>query len=182
MFAKNSKLSLSSTASEILQKVNTAIEGKTKIEDDDEILELTEMVSHKEKNEASKDFIVKQDDKVEDNIINKTDKEIVSNPADKKTKATKKASSQANQGKKMSKKLVSSNTAETTAALFSKLKESAKTKKESNSLKFDSGLTVEELIAELIKPHLSNWLDDNLPSIVKDTVEKEVKKLLPTDD
>jgi cell pole-organizing protein PopZ len=51
-----------------------------------------------------------------------------------------------------------------------------------DGLKFRSGTTVEELVIETIKPYLSHWLDENLPSIVKTLVEKEIKKLMPNDD
>jgi cell pole-organizing protein PopZ len=54
-------------------------------------------------------------------------------------------------------------------------------KPHTDGLKFRSGTTVEELVVEAIKPYLSQWLDDNLPSIVKSLVEKEIKKLMPND-
>ncbi|MDX2050278.1 MAG: DUF2497 domain-containing protein [Rickettsiaceae bacterium] len=77
---------------------------------------------------------------------------------------------------------ISEHSAEQTTELFRKLKNTAQSKKESEALKFRSGTTVEELISELVKPLLSPWLDKNLPNIVKECVEKEVKKLLPKED
>ena len=50
-----------------------------------------------------------------------------------------------------------------------------------NDICFRSGITVEQLVIDLIKPQLSKWLDDHLPNIVKDVVEKEIKKLIPKD-
>lgn len=44
---------------------------------------------------------------------------------------------------------------------------------------FQSGLTLEELVVEALKPELSNWLDKNLPALVTQLVEKEIKKILP---
>lgn len=46
------------------------------------------------------------------------------------------------------------------------------------------GTTLEELTIEAMKPFLSEWLNENLPSIVRKIVEKEVRHLLPkeTDD
>jgi cell pole-organizing protein PopZ len=41
--------------------------------------------------------------------------------------------------------------------------------------------TLEELVIEIIKPQLSQWLDKNLPILVKQLVEKEIQKLLPQD-
>jgi uncharacterized protein len=52
----------------------------------------------------------------------------------------------------------------------------------SDGLSFRGGTTMEELVIELIKPKLSEWLDENLPGIVKHVVEREVKKLIPDDD
>lgn len=47
---------------------------------------------------------------------------------------------------------------------------------------FRSGVTLEELIVEALKPELSAWLDKNLPTLVTQLVEKEIKNLLPRDD
>ena len=40
-----------------------------------------------------------------------------------------------------------------------------------------SGLTVEQLLVDLLTPMLRDWLDTNLPGIVERVVEQEVKKL-----
>lgn len=40
-----------------------------------------------------------------------------------------------------------------------------------------AGVTVEELVVELLTPMLRDWLDRNLPGIVERVVEQEVKKL-----
>jgi cell pole-organizing protein PopZ len=39
------------------------------------------------------------------------------------------------------------------------------------------GVTVEQLMVELLTPMLRDWLDKNLPAIVERVVEQEVKKL-----
>jgi cell pole-organizing protein PopZ len=44
---------------------------------------------------------------------------------------------------------------------------------------FRSGNTLEDIVAESLKPLLAQWLDRNLPVIVERIVEKEVRKLLP---
>ena len=38
--------------------------------------------------------------------------------------------------------------------------------------------TLEELVIEMLKPELKTWLDKNLPSLVKELVESEIKKLV----
>ncbi|MES2214767.1 MAG: DUF2497 domain-containing protein [Pseudomonadota bacterium] len=39
--------------------------------------------------------------------------------------------------------------------------------------------TIEEFVVEMLKPELSKWLNSNLPTIVRDLVEKEISKLNP---
>ncbi|MFV9875640.1 MAG: DUF2497 domain-containing protein [Rickettsiales endosymbiont of Dermacentor nuttalli] len=52
----------------------------------------------------------------------------------------------------------------------------------SAGLSFRNGTSLEDLIIEILKPYLKEWLDNNLPSIVKHIVEKEVQKLIPKDE
>ena len=40
-----------------------------------------------------------------------------------------------------------------------------------------AGITVEQLLVDLLTPMLRDWLDKNLPEIVERVVEQEVKKL-----
>ena len=42
-----------------------------------------------------------------------------------------------------------------------------------------SGQTIEELVVDVMKPELRKWLNQNLPTIVRDVVEKEVRRLMP---
>lgn len=42
---------------------------------------------------------------------------------------------------------------------------------------FRSGTTVEDLVTEMLRPMMKEWLDSNLPQIVERIVEREVKKL-----
>lgn len=47
----------------------------------------------------------------------------------------------------------------------------------SGGLAFRSGATVEDLVIEAIKPMLKDWLDSNLPAMVRALVEKEIRRL-----
>ena len=47
------------------------------------------------------------------------------------------------------------------------------------SPEFRSGTNVEDLVKETLKPMLAEWLNSNLPVIVENIVQKEVKKLIP---
>ncbi|MCF6344482.1 MAG: DUF2497 domain-containing protein [Devosiaceae bacterium] len=41
----------------------------------------------------------------------------------------------------------------------------------------DKDLTIENMIRQMLRPMLKEWLDENLPSIVENTVRKEVERL-----
>lgn len=42
---------------------------------------------------------------------------------------------------------------------------------------FRSGTTVEDLVVESLRPMLKEWLDDHLPALVRNLVEKEIRRL-----
>ena len=46
---------------------------------------------------------------------------------------------------------------------------------------FRSAVTLEDIAMEMIRPMLKEWLDKNLEVIVRDIVEKEIKKIIPRD-
>ncbi len=50
-----------------------------------------------------------------------------------------------------------------------------------NSPATRGGTTLEDLVIEAIRPYLSEWMDKNLATIVKQLVEKEIKHLIPRD-
>lgn len=77
-----------------------------------------------------------------------------------------------------SENLVSEPSAKATASELKKLVDNIP-KPEIKSAPFRSGNTVEDLVVEAIKPMLSEWLNKNLPTIVKEAVEKEIRKLVP---
>ena len=47
----------------------------------------------------------------------------------------------------------------------------------SGDLPFVSGNTVEAMVAEMLRPMLKDWLDNNLPGIVQAAVQKEVERI-----
>jgi cell pole-organizing protein PopZ len=49
-------------------------------------------------------------------------------------------------------------------------------------LKFRSGMTLEDIVIEALKPQLSEWLDKHLPGLVGRIVEREIQKLIPNED
>jgi cell pole-organizing protein PopZ len=44
-------------------------------------------------------------------------------------------------------------------------------------VRFRSGVTVEDLVVEALRPELKRWLNDNLPAIVERMVAAEIKKI-----
>jgi hypothetical protein len=39
---------------------------------------------------------------------------------------------------------------------------------------------LEDFVVEMMKPQLKLWLDSHLPSLVRELVEKEIKRLVPS--
>ncbi len=65
--------------------------------------------------------------------------------------------------------LLSRTSAETAAASFASLSASLMMPKEGRSL--------EDIVREMMKPMLKDWLDQNLPAIVEQTVREEVERI-----
>jgi hypothetical protein len=80
--------------------------------------------------------------------------------------------------------LISEEVAATTAnALKTMFKSTAKQHgSQTGKIAFRSGTTVEDLVLEIIKPYLKEWLDANLTVLVKQILEKEIQKLIPKED
>lgn len=66
------------------------------------------------------------------------------------------------------------------AGLHASLKKPEPAPAPSNDLNFISGMTVEGMVAEMLKPLLKNWLDTNLPGIVEAAVKAEVERIART--
>ncbi|HEX8471337.1 MAG TPA: DUF2497 domain-containing protein [Brevundimonas sp.] len=66
------------------------------------------------------------------------------------------------------------------AGLHASLKKPEPAPAASNDLNFISGMTVEGMVAEMLKPMLKNWLDSNLPGIVEAAVKAEVERIART--
>lgn len=77
--------------------------------------------------------------------------------------------------------LVSDGAATATAAslrtLSDKAKPAMKPAPKVESPAFRSGLTLEDLMLEAMRPMLKSWLDANLPQIVEHLVEKEIRRI-----
>lgn len=72
--------------------------------------------------------------------------------------------------------LVSEMAASATTAAMARLARAA-LPEEPSAATPSSGKSVEQLVADMLRPMLKDWLDQNLPAIVERIVEQEVKKL-----
>ena len=41
----------------------------------------------------------------------------------------------------------------------------------------DNGATLEDIVAKMLRPMLQQWIDENLPVIVEEKVEMEIKRI-----
>ncbi|MEZ5691612.1 MAG: DUF2497 domain-containing protein [Rickettsiales bacterium] len=74
--------------------------------------------------------------------------------------------------------LISKETENTASAALSKLKKPDKpAAPHVPSPAFRSGKTVEDMVEEMLRPMMKEWLDDNLPEIVERLVAKEIARL-----
>jgi cell pole-organizing protein PopZ len=76
--------------------------------------------------------------------------------------------------------LLSEKSAKETMQHFSSIKQSVNSRQQNSGQTILQGAnkTVEDLTIEIMRPYLSQWLDENLPRIVKNLVEQEIKKLV----
>lgn len=70
--------------------------------------------------------------------------------------------------------LISAGAASASTNAFSKLARAVSDDRPATPL---VGRSVDELLVELLRPMLKDWLDQNLPAVVERVVEQEVKKL-----
>ncbi|KIJ88719.1 DUF2497 domain-containing protein [Rickettsia asembonensis] len=73
-------------------------------------------------------------------------------------------------------KLISTKSAEAVGNIFKNFTDTIKDKKLDNNISSKNAL--EELVVQMLKPELKAWLDKNLPVLVKELVEFEIKKLV----
>lgn len=72
--------------------------------------------------------------------------------------------------------LISAKSAEKVSDIFKNFTSTIKDKNLDNNISSKNAL--EELVIEMLKPELKLWLDKNLPLLVKELVECEIKKLV----
>ena len=74
--------------------------------------------------------------------------------------------------------ILSLETAEAITSTLGKLEAREPPMPSISSPAFNSGNTVEKMVADMLRPMMKQWLDTNLPTIVERIVEREVRKLI----
>lgn len=156
----------------------------------DEPLELSEsdLESSEETNSTEKESTVPDDEQepTESSVLDNIDNALSENDENKTDEAAAVAvdsngSSAGNEKKKEDSSLLEANTTEKTSATIKELMDSLP-KDRVDSPVSRNGTSLEDLVVEAIRPMLAEWLNDNLGTIVRKLVEKEIKKIVPRDD
>jgi cell pole-organizing protein PopZ len=77
-----------------------------------------------------------------------------------------------------SEELIAENVAEETSEAFKDFADQAE-KLNTESSKYKNEKYIESFMVEMLKPEIRKWLNAHLPAIVKQLVEKEIKRLTP---
>ncbi|HEV2678107.1 MAG TPA: DUF2497 domain-containing protein [Aliidongia sp.] len=73
--------------------------------------------------------------------------------------------------------LVSRATAAASSAAFAAMHSRARDRRSGDVYLGDGAVTLEELVKELLRPQLQEWLDDHLPGLVERLVREEIERL-----
>ena len=73
---------------------------------------------------------------------------------------------------------ISKESAESTANEIKHLIDQIHSSRKHSGLPIENSITIEEMVMSMIKPELSKWLNINLPRLVKEVVEKEIKNII----
>jgi cell pole-organizing protein PopZ len=73
--------------------------------------------------------------------------------------------------------LVSASPAAASSAAFSEITSRLRERRSSEVFLGNGAVTLEEIVRDLLKPMLREWLDENLPSLVERLVHEEIKRL-----
>jgi len=75
-------------------------------------------------------------------------------------------------------RLISTAAAAASVSALAQLTALRKERRGEPGLAFDSGVTIEEMVREMLRPMLRDWLDTNLPSMVERIVRDEVARIV----
>jgi len=73
--------------------------------------------------------------------------------------------------------IVSASPAAASSAAFAEITNRLRERRSSDMLLGNGAITIEDLVRDLLKPMLRDWLDANLPSLVERLVHEEIKRI-----
>jgi uncharacterized protein len=73
--------------------------------------------------------------------------------------------------------IVSASPAAASSAAFAEIGTKLRERRSADLFMGNGAATVEEIVRELLKPMLRDWLDENLPSLVERLVHEEIKRI-----
>lgn len=158
-------------AEEEILDLDAMLEGGDEADAADDVMDLDAMLESEE--ELVVEEVMEEIAEVESPVVEEAAEqeiEIVEEPvAEEAPKANAKDNS-----------VISSESAAKTSNAIKELMNSIP-KPKIESPEFRSGTTLEDVVRESITPLLKEWLDENLETVVKDIVQKEIKKILPSE-
>ena len=132
------------------------MEEKVEAEEEQDVLELTEMVETKSE-PASRDSFREDSFRKSEPDVMFRDPEPMREPAPRYSAPVSRETDP----------LLSQRASNAVSAAFNSLAGSA----------FGDSRTIEELVREMLRPMLKTWLDDNLPSLVEKMVRAEIERV-----
>jgi uncharacterized protein len=73
--------------------------------------------------------------------------------------------------------IVSANPAAASAAAFAEISNKLRERRSGEIFMGNGAITLEEIVREMLKPMLREWLDANLPAVVERLVHEEIKRI-----
>ncbi len=152
-------------------------------EKEDDILELSDFVDGDEKDDTpteSNPLTDLLDEKPAAQNEPETEKEVMTDKKEEKPTAS---AADADDILASIDGLLNAEVAQASSSAMQELKKLNQTQTEikqpqvTGSISFRSGITVEDLVVEMLKPELKEWLNNNLPQIVEKLVQAEIKKI-----
>jgi len=173
----------------ILDNIKETMNSDEKANED--VLELTEKIDSKDESDAANDEPAEQLNELLDDDKKEGTKDSKANTEKKDDLMDKIDEVQAQQEGAPSTRIEASNTPATADSTLVRndianesrqaLKNLIDRTEHDDSLRVNRDTTLEQLTKELLKPQLSEWLNNNLQTIVEKIVQKEIRKILPND-
>ena len=177
------------TPAEEQETEEPAVDDNESDDGDDDVLELTELADEQEAADESEPIKSEPEIETEETPAEGVDQPTKAEeseaplPAEEETveaqpKTTEQPSVDPDLSSQSTAHLVSQTTADVTKKTLQQFVDNVP-RPEIDSPEFRSGTTVETLVVETLRPMLSQWLDENLPILVEEIVQREIRKLLP---